>query len=147
MLAALLKERFHLQFHREAKEMPVYALTIARNGIKFHESAPDAKFSANHGVHGRNQVITATKFTMGHLVAELARDPAVSRPVIDRTGLTGAYDIRLEATPQVRSNRDPEPEDIVVFTALREQLGLQLAPEKAPVDVVVVDHIEKPDGN
>jgi uncharacterized protein (TIGR03435 family) len=71
----------------------------------------------------------------------------VDRPVIDKTGLGGAYDLKMEATPEFRRDRNPQPEDISVFTAIQEQLGLKLDPQKANVEVLVVDHIELPSEN
>jgi uncharacterized protein (TIGR03435 family) len=143
MMKSLLAERFHLRFHREQKEMPVYALVVGKNGPKFKESAPDAGFHANHGVNGRLQNLVATKFTMDML----ADDIGVDRPVVDRTGLRGQYDIRLEATPEFRITNNSAPGDISIFDALQDQLGLKLQPQKAPVEVFVVDHAEKPSVN
>jgi uncharacterized protein (TIGR03435 family) len=77
----------------------------------------------------------------------VADEIGVDRPVIDKTGLTGKYDIRLEATPEFRINNNPQPDDLRVFEAVQQQLGLRLEPEKAMVDVMVVDHVEKPSGN
>jgi uncharacterized protein (TIGR03435 family) len=143
MMQSLLAERFHLRFHREQKEMPVYALVVGKNGPKFRESAPDAVFHANHGVNGRLQNLVATKFTMDML----ADDIGVDRPVVDRTGLSGQYDIRLEATPEFRIANNSAPGDISIFDALQDQLGLKLQLQKAPVEVFVVDHAEKPSAN
>ena len=143
MLQTLLAERFHLQLRREPKEMPVYFLVVGRNGPKLQESAPDAQFSANHHVHGRNQTVDATHFTMDQLADEIW----VDRPVLNRTGLTGFYEIHLEATPEFRINRDPQPEDLSVFTALQQQLGLRLTPEKAMIEVLVVERLDKPSAN
>lgn len=143
MMQSLLAERFHVRFHREQKDMPVYALVVGKSGPKFRESAPDAVFHANIGVKGRLQTLVATKFTMDMLVDDIG----VDRPVLDRTGLTGQYDIRLEATPEFRMGNNPAPGDISVFDALQDQLGLKLQSQKAPVEVFVVDHAEKPSGN
>ena len=71
----------------------------------------------------------------------------VGRPVVDRTGLAGAYDFKLEATPEYRLNRDPDAADLSIFTAVQQQLGLKLEPQRAAVDVLVVDHVEKPSQN
>jgi uncharacterized protein (TIGR03435 family) len=143
LLQTMLVERFHLQFHREQREMPVYALVIGKGGPKFHESDPDAAPKSSHGVHGRNQYVDFTQATMQMVADEIAAD----RPVIDKTGLTGKYDIRLEATPEFRTNNNPQPDDLRVFDAIQQQLGLRLEPQKAMMDVLVVDHVEKPSGN
>jgi uncharacterized protein (TIGR03435 family) len=72
----------------------------------------------------------------------------VDRPVIDKTGLTGKYDIRLEATPEFRiNNNNPQPNDLSVFEAVQQQLGLRLEAQKSMMDAMVVDHVEKPSGN
>lgn len=144
MLQTLLAQRFNLRFHFETKEIPVYALTVGSNGPKFTKSNSDTSEAKRFGVHGRNQTITMPHDTMEALADKLF---GVDRPVVDRTGLTGTYDIKLEATPQFRIERDPQPEDISMFNAVQEQLGLKLEPAKAPVRLLVVDHIEKPSEN
>ncbi len=147
MLQVLLEERFNLKFHREQKEMPVYAMIVEKGGPKFKESRNDEVFAAYHGVHGRNQNLSASHMTMESLANEIGNTFFVDRPVIDRTGLNGIYDLKIEATPEFRYNRDPQPEDISVFSAIREQLGLRLDPQKANVEVLLVDHVEKPSEN
>jgi len=143
MLQSLLAERFHLKFRREQKEMPVYLLVVGKSGPKFKESGADAKVSVSRAFHGRNQYVQITKLGMDNLTDEIWAD----RPVLNRTGLTGAYDIRLEATPDSRLNRDPQPEDVDIFQAIQDQLGLRLVSDKAMIDLLVVEHIEKPSGN
>ena len=147
MLQTLLAERFGLKLHHEMKEMPVYALVVGKNGPKFKESAADAVFSGHIGVNGRNQSITGVKYTMAELARGIRQALGVDRPVVDRTGLTGQYDIKVEATLESRYNRSPEFGDISVFTAVQEQLGLRLEPQKAMIDVVVIDRLEKPSSN
>ncbi len=143
MLQSLLAERFHLKFHYEPKEMPVYALVVGKGGTKFKESSPDTISKGLFmGVNGRNQVITAPRETMDSLANDIWGS-FVDRPVVDRTDLHGMYNIRLEATPAFRL-ANPQPEDISIFTAVQEQLGLKLEPTKADVQVLVVDHAEKP---
>ena len=66
------------------------------------------------------------------------------RPVIDRTGLTGTYKLRIEATPEFRIDRDPQPDDLSIFTAVQEQLGLKLEPSTAPLDILVIDSARSP---
>jgi uncharacterized protein (TIGR03435 family) len=85
--------------------------------------------------------------TMESLANEMGNNFFVDRPVIDRTGLNGTYDFKIEATPEFRYNINPQPEDISVFSAIREQLGLKLDPQKANVEVLIVDHVEKPSEN
>ncbi len=147
MLQALLAQRFNLKIHRETREMPVYALIVGKNGPKFKQSAPDASEVALIGVHGRNQTISIPRESMESLAENVANSFMVDRPVVDRTGLTGTYDIQLEATPEFRIGREPQAEDVSVFTAVQEQLGLKLEPVKAPVQILVIDHIEAPSHN
>ena len=71
----------------------------------------------------------------------------LDRPVLDQTGLTGLYDVNIEATPEFRFNKSSEPGDVSVFTAVQEQLGLKLQPGRAQIEVLVIDHIEKPADN
>jgi uncharacterized protein (TIGR03435 family) len=144
MLQRLLEERFNLKSHREMKELPIYALIVGKNGPKFKESAPDAVLISRHGVNGRKQTITLAKVTMESLADDISRDFGLDRPILDKTGLTATYDIKLEATPEFRINHGSGPDDISVFTAVREQLGLKLEPEKGPVEVLVIDHVERP---
>jgi uncharacterized protein (TIGR03435 family) len=143
MLQTLLADRFRLKFHRETREIPVYALVVANGGPKFKESAPDTPRKANHGVNGRYQNMDFTQATM----EELAEGIGVDRPVINETGLTGKYDFKVEATPEFRIANNPDPSDITIFDALQRTLGLKLEARKAPVEMFIVDHIEKPTEN
>jgi uncharacterized protein (TIGR03435 family) len=149
MLQALLEERFKIQVHRERKEVPGYALVVGRKGPKFKESAPDAEPAFHGDVNGRNQGVTASKYTMQRLADGLAvyLDSAHPAVVVDRTGLTGVYDIKFEATPAFRIARDPQLGDLSIFTALEEQLGLSLEPERVQIEILMTDRIEKPTGN
>jgi uncharacterized protein (TIGR03435 family) len=147
MLQTLLADRFKLKVHRETKEMPVYALLVGKNGPKFKESASDAVSAGRGGPNGRNQYIARTKATMEDLAQDIGNSFLVGRPVLDKTGLTGTYGYRIEATPQAWIDNNPELSDIGVFAAVQEQLGLKLEPQKAAVEILVVDHIEKPTQN
>jgi uncharacterized protein (TIGR03435 family) len=143
MLQTLLADRFNLKFHREMKDVPVYAMVIGKSGVKFKESDPEKPFKSLVGVNGRNQYMEYSQATM-EMVAE---GIGVDRPVIDKTGLTGKYDIRLEATPEFRINNNPQPDDLRIFDAIQQQLGLKLEPLKANIEVFVVDHMDKPSAN
>jgi len=146
MLQKLLADRFHLQVHREGREMPVYALTLGKGApkLKASDSAPDIPM--HFGVNGRNQFVDGKRITTEALAGAIRDCFGLDRPVVDRTGLTGVYDVKVEATPMFRS-REPEPSDLNVFTAVQEQLGLKLEPQKATIQVLVVDRIEKPSEN
>jgi uncharacterized protein (TIGR03435 family) len=143
LLQRLLADRFGLRFHREMREIPVYAMVVARNGAKFKESDPEKPFKAYGGVNGRNQYMEYQQATMGMVADGID----VDKPVIDKTGLSGKYDIRLEATPEFRIGNNPQPDDIRVFDAIQQQLGLRLEAQKAQIEVLVVDHIDPPSAN
>ena len=147
MLQALLTDRFHLKVHHEMREMPVYALVLGKNGSKLKPSAPDAGEGGRLQVGDRNYQMTIPKASMDDVVDAVA-NAFLDRPVVDRTGLTGTYDLKLTYTPDIRSNRgEPNTADISIFTAVQEQLGLKLEPQKASVTILVVDHVERPSEN
>jgi uncharacterized protein (TIGR03435 family) len=144
MLQTLLADRFQLKAHFEKKERPVYALVLGKGGPKLQPST-DEKHGL-HGVNGRNQFIEMDKITMPRLADDL-NDFGPDRPVIDRTGLTGTYKLRVEATPEFRISRDPQAGDLSIFTAVQEQLGLKLSPSTAPLDILVIDSAQPPTPN
>ena len=144
MLQSLLATRFQLKFHRETKETPVYALMVGRNGPKFKESAAGGTFHSLTSVNGRNQIAELTHATMDQIIGSIT---FLDRPVLDKTGITGTYDIRLEATPEFRINNNPQPGDTSMFTAVQEQLGLRLEQQKLSIEVLVIDSVEKPSEN
>jgi uncharacterized protein (TIGR03435 family) len=145
MLQLLLVDRFKMVIHHEVRQMPVYALIVGKNGPKFKESAPNATYSATAYVVGHNETMAWSKATMDEITTDLPI--YTDRPVVDKTGLTGTYDIKLEATIGSLLTRDPEETDISLATAVQEQLGLKLVPQNAMVDVIVVDHVENPSEN
>jgi uncharacterized protein (TIGR03435 family) len=148
MLQALLADRFKLKVHRDSVETPVYALTVAKGGSKFKASAPDADPTVRVSCTpncSANYVLTMPKGTMEDLSHNLDLD----RPVVNQSGLTGTFDIKLTFTPEFRRNSRPEPDlnDISIFTAVQDQLGLKLEPAKAMIEMLAVDHAEKPSEN
>lgn len=173
MLQAFLEDRCKLKVHREAHETAVYALTVAKGGSKLKESAPDscAPLDLSHpptddrvvpcgfpSMQGKNGNIIADGrgMTMAEFAARLLG--RVDRPVVDKTGLTGRYDIHLEYSMidagSVRLNGadggmplPPDSDGASIFSAVQSQLGLRLASDKAPIDVIVVDSIERPSEN
>jgi uncharacterized protein (TIGR03435 family) len=148
MMQSLLADRFKLSVHRERKELPVYALVVGKSGPKLKESAPDADPQTHTGISGRNNVETMPKATMESLVQEISNAAFLDRPVLDKTGLTGAYNIKLTYTPENRISRGPEPDlDVSIFTVVQDQLGLRLVQQKAEVEILVVDRVEKPSAN
>ena len=150
MLQSLLADRFQLKVHREPKEMPVYALVVGKNGPKFHASAPDADPIIHIGFTGTNNeyaLVTMPKGTMSGLANLLG--VVDGRPVLDKTGLDGIWNIKLYSTPEYKMGRGGElnTAEISIFTAVQEQLGLRLDAQKGMVEVLTVDHVEKPSEN
>lgn len=163
MLRKLLADRFKLTFHREQKEMSIYALTVAKsesrkNGSKLKESAvsPD---DTPIGPPPLIFVVTPPVVrlpgryaTMAELASVFQRG-VLDRPVVDKTGLAGRYDFDLEFTPdetQFSGMLGRPPGDSPapgLFAAIQQQLGLRLEATKGPVDVLVVDRAERPSAN
>jgi uncharacterized protein (TIGR03435 family) len=145
MLQSLLTERFQLKLHRETQERPVYALVVAKNGPKLKESAPDKEPSTSVG-GGRTSHLTMTRATMEQFAVQLSTS-GLDRPVVDKTGLAGHYDITLNWIPEFAGPPAPNSDGVNVFTAVQEQLRLKLETEKAPIEILVIDHAEKPSEN
>lgn len=149
MFQALLEERFGLEVHHEAKEFPLYALVFAKSGMKLVESKPGDPKST--GPRGPICLNTGTR-VRGHLemygcpisaftmrIKTLAQ---LGRMVVDQTGLEGRYDFKLDWTPDNAPVSDEPVAAPAFFTALEEQLGLQLKPTKGSLDTITVDHVE-----
>jgi uncharacterized protein (TIGR03435 family) len=147
MLQSLLADRFSLVAHRETKDLPVYFLAVAKNGPKLQDAKPDSSGANNPHMGGTvrpdGTVKTeAHQMTMDVLAGSLSRPSG--RTVLDKTGLTRKYEFTLEYA------QDGAPQDSSIptlFTALQEQLGLKLEPGRGPVEVIVIDHVERPSGN
>jgi uncharacterized protein (TIGR03435 family) len=151
MLQALLTDRFKLSIHHELKELPVYALVIAKKGPKLQEAASD--ISSVGGIKGYDGLITHSgrgslevkSFAMSNLAQVLHY--SVGRIVVDKTGLTGHYDFSLRWSSMSDAASTQPSSGPSIFTALQEQLGLKLEPMKYPVDTIVIDHVELPSEN
>lgn len=139
MLQALLADRFALKVHHEAKDLPIYDLTVAKGGSKMKQTAAD---KAGGNASYSSGKVTAHGISVDNLVMNLSF--IVGRVIVNKTGLEGGYDFTLEYAPDGADASDPRPS---IFTALEEQLGLKLEPARGPVDVIVVDHIERPTAN
>lgn len=191
MFRALLEDRFQLKMHRALEDVPMYALTVAKGGLKMNPAADDdctdpthtpnggtlmsrdliqrlaaAPFdSANKpycnwmGVqpHGANRVLLGGTVSLSR-VAELLSTFVMDRHVIDKTGISGKFNIRVEYTPDERTpcrafacDADPDNADIPagpdIFRALEERLGLKLESTRAPHGYFVIDHVERPSEN
>jgi len=152
MMQALLAERFKLQVHRENKTITGYALTVAKGGLKLKEvQSTDGPEGGGRQVRMNIGQLTAQQVDMKAIADLLAGQ--LDRPVVDMTELKGLYDFKLEFTPEQRQGIAPPPDAAerpspdaagpTIFTALQEQAGLRLQSQKVPVDVVVIDHVEK----
>jgi uncharacterized protein (TIGR03435 family) len=174
MLQTLLEDRLQFKFHRETKELPVYALVVAKAG-KLHQAegecgprpdgpppppepgkAPSPPCGGFFIFPGR---LSGQKVAITQLVDSLSR--FTNRVVLDKTNLTGKYDINLEYTPEQGQFQAPpggapngmpplppiDPNGPSLFTALQEQLGLKLESQKGPVEMIVIDHVERPSEN
>lgn len=153
MVQQLLAERFHFAFHRDHRELAIYEI-VATNESRLKKSAGDPNAFGTVGFHtfGDMEVKNATLAE----IANFLQRYVVDRPVLDHSGIEGRYDFQLDWTADdsqfygrgaqmPKPNRSFEPPDL--FTAFREQLGLRLAPKKAPAPVLVVDRVEKPTEN
>jgi uncharacterized protein (TIGR03435 family) len=161
MLQQLLTDRFKVVVHHEAKEFPLYALAIAKGGPKVEETRQeDLQKNPVSGVMCMNKrvgkgVIEMQGCTMMQFASSLGGDARndLGRKVVDQTGLTGYYSIALHWTPVETTNPSttglsaPEASGPSVFTAVKEQLGLELKPIKGPLDTIVIDHAEMPSEN
>jgi len=141
MVQAMLAERFKLKFHREQKQVQGYVLLLAKGGLKVKPvegegssmSSNDTKLTAKHVDPPRIAVFASR---------------VLGQPVIDETGVKDSFDFVLEFDRRQRPESDPNgPTLPTLFTALTEQLGLKLEPKKVPLDVLVVDHAERPTEN
>jgi uncharacterized protein (TIGR03435 family) len=155
MLQKLLADRFKLTFHREKKDLAVYALSVAKGGPKLTKSEGDP-----NGLPGlffrRLGELNVRNANMGDF-AELMQSAVLDKPVVDQTGLTGRFDFTLNWTPDDSQFdgmgvRPTPPADAAnappsLYTAIQEQIGLKLDATKAPADVFVIDHVEKPSEN
>jgi uncharacterized protein (TIGR03435 family) len=144
MLQTLLAERFRLVLHREAKPIEVYILDVAKNGPKLEKG--DGLGSKTN--NGRGDIV-ATNATMDRFAEILSRQ--TDRPVVNETGLEGVFNLKLQWTPE-SATPAKQPDGAAIdgpslFTAIQEQLGLQLRARKVPVEVLVIDHLEKPSAN
>lgn len=167
MVQTLLAERFKLQVHRETREMPIYALVLARRdgrvgprlrreadvcaalrnvtarGEKPLEIPPRADGRPACGMMGGGGRLFAGGVTLAMLASALS--PQAARVVVDRTGLSGYFEADIEFSPDALTNAASERPSFV--TALEEQLGLRLEPARAPVEVLVIDRVERPTEN
>jgi uncharacterized protein (TIGR03435 family) len=176
MMQAMLEERFQLKIHHETRELPVYELSAPKGGAKLPPSMDGSCVAANPGAPpappapgqpgpcGRilaSMSPSGGRMTGGQVsVRELVRvlTSMLGRTVIDKTGFTGTFDIQLAfaddgslaGVPRPPVQGAPPAADLAlpsIFTIIQEQLGLKLESAKGGVDVIVIDHVERPTGN
>ncbi len=151
MLQNLLADRFQLKVHKEKRELPVYALVIAKGGVKgrplTEEEIKAGNMPATGAVRRADASATMRMEVDPGLVRLLAN--VVDRPILDQTGLKGRYEFASLDWRQlgIEHREDPVAGMASAFTAVKEQLGLQLEPRKEPMDVIVIDHAERPSAN
>jgi uncharacterized protein (TIGR03435 family) len=133
MLQNLLAQRFHLAVHHETKEFNGYALVVAKNGPTLQAT----KGGPAGGQIGTD-IIAAHNVTLVSLATMLTHP--LGAHVIDRTGIRGSYDIRLSFAPDTAGADSTLPS---IFTAIEEQLGLKLEAQKVPVEMLIIDHMDK----
>jgi uncharacterized protein (TIGR03435 family) len=156
MLRKPLSEGFNLTLHREEKEFPIYALTIAKNGPKLTASTPITSPEGSPPLvfvlSPDGARLAARDASMGELAWVMQRS-ALDRPVVDKTGLVGRYDFDLEWTPdetQFGGNvptARPEPVKPDLFAAMQQQVGLRLEATRGPIEALVIDQVERPSDN
>jgi uncharacterized protein (TIGR03435 family) len=153
MLQSLLMDRFSLRMRREMKEVSAYALVVGEHGSRMRQSEQQLPWSLtrargkeqNRGNIGlliyENESMSDFAFTLSSLLA-------VGRPVVDETGLSGAYDFEVSYTPaDLPEDHHSEPSAPSIFTALQEQLGLKLEPRRAKLQFLTIEHFENPREN
>jgi uncharacterized protein (TIGR03435 family) len=167
MLQKILTERFGLTFHHETKDMPCYVMTIAKGGSKLQEYSPDhAKpndlqdFEGNRAENRftmNGDELVGQAVSMANFIAQLSL--YLESPIVDKTGLSGTYDFRfkyfidLPAMPPSGPGGNGQPVIVQVdfkapiIEAIQKNLGLKLESGKGPVEVTVIDHVERPSGN
>jgi len=150
MLRSLLEDRFKLTIHRETKELSVYILTVAKGGPRFQPSADDGPMSAAPKGGSLQYRRTSMAYLAGSVFSNL---PSLGCPVVDRTGLDGIYDFSLKLFDPDSANGETGPKGDMLrqmdngLSASLKGLGLKLESQRSPVEILVIDHVEKPPEN
>jgi uncharacterized protein (TIGR03435 family) len=137
MLGTLLADRFQLKFHRETRQLPILRLTLAKNGPKLAPAKPQ---DSEHrwGTRVDRGLLDMRGTDLHNLVFWLSLQ--LNQPIVDETGLTGTYDLKLEWSQDDQG-------DIPISAAVEAQLGLRLLAGKGPVEVLVIEHVARAAGN
>jgi uncharacterized protein (TIGR03435 family) len=163
-LQALLADRFHLKAHFETRDAAVYALVVGKSGPKFKQAAPGDTYPGGfhstsgqpgHGLgerwepgsdRGREIGQAATMAALAQFLSSMM-NPVIGRQVVDRTGLAGEYDFSLPIYNEWMGDHQGTDTEASIFTVIEDSLGLRLEPAKAPMQILVIDHIERPTDN
>jgi uncharacterized protein (TIGR03435 family) len=138
---SLLTTRFRMKYHRASKEMQIYSLTLAKGGAKLPENTSGGDTSTHLTKNAKHASLTSAHIEMPQFAVLLGK--RLDRTVIDKTGLTGIYDVKLEWSPDLSTDTGSAS----IFTALQDQLGLKLESGRGPVAIIVIDSIERPTEN
>ncbi|HKE24525.1 MAG TPA: TIGR03435 family protein [Bryobacteraceae bacterium] len=143
MLQRLLADRFKLEYHTVNKELPAYVLLVGKNGPKFHESKTEGEFSVKPTGRTSANIERAQVSQLVDLLTQVLR-----MPIVDETGLKGKYDITVDMTSYLPDNIEHAtgpPPDLpgIVMAAVQNELGLKLESRKVPLDMIVVDRMER----
>jgi len=139
MLEAVLAERFNLKIRRETKEISVYALVVAKGGAKLKETPPNIPMGYTMKFGPSLCVLSGHGIEIAALAQSLSGN--AGRMIVDKTGLTGKYDMDLKWSPEENQSSDDSGPSI--FTAVQEQLGLKFESTRAPMETIVVEHIDR----
>jgi uncharacterized protein (TIGR03435 family) len=136
LLQQLLEQRFHLTTHREKKDVSGYALVVAKGGAKLqaNKGAPQLGYIFSNEIRIQNSPVR----TLASTLAGPTR-----RPVVDRTGIEGVYDFDLKYASENAPSNSADSNLPDIFTAVQEQLGLKLEPQQVPVEILVIDHVDR----
>lgn len=145
LLQPVLIDRFHLVVHHETRQIPVFFLTVSKQGAHLEAQTPAAKSSGCRFHMPNVHTLSADNCRVGNLVDVLRN--AAGRIMLDHTGLTGVYEFSLHWTPDNTPVDSPAAGGPSIFTAVQEQLGLKLESGTAPLDVLVIDSAQRPSPN
>jgi uncharacterized protein (TIGR03435 family) len=147
MLQSLLKTRFHLALRREQQMLPVYDLVVAKRGPKLPARKADSDLSPGHADESLPRVqdggFLFQNVSMAGFAAKLSMLRGIERPVIDQTHIDGVYDVTLKFA----ASAILRPDGVSLFTLIQEQLGLRLISAKAPMEILVIEHVSRPSEN
>jgi len=144
MAQAMLKERFKLEFHRQTKEMQTYVLSIGKNGFKGKEAKTEGDMAMEPNQAAMS--VTISRAPISQLVNMLGQ--IVRAPIVDNTGLTGRYDLTLNiakyAADMAERGKEISMDPMaMIVPILQEELGLKIESKKIPLDLLIIDHLEK----